>query len=80
MVEELDDPAVNRTVIVLWENHAHDLVLQAEATENKGLKNNLAAIRKVQRIMRSRSAVGPYGRMCPGCPDITWRYFSAVSR
>jgi hypothetical protein len=48
MVEELDDPAANRSVIVPCANCAHSRVFQAEMAKNKVLQHSPA------RLERSR--------------------------
>jgi hypothetical protein len=71
LVEELDDPCAD---------HALRLVFQAEIAENKVLQHTLAAIRKLQSIARSRSAIRQCGTMRPDRPNTRWFCLSAVLR
>jgi hypothetical protein len=80
MIEQSDDAAVNRIVICPCANHTLNLVFQAEIAENGLLQKALAVIRKFQRIMRSRSVVRQYGKMCPDFPETRWFYICEVLR
>jgi hypothetical protein len=80
MVNESDDPAIKQLVICPCANHTVNLVFQSEIKENALLRTHLGLFREFQHILRSRSAIRQYGKMCPDFPETRWFYICEVLR